>query len=83
MAGMDERRKDEGGIVVVGCFVVGLLFAVVLLLAVVWVRLRSSIAVDYEQQATIAVEAAQEAQVSASEEQKPIPPQETPEPEVK
>jgi Na+/glutamate symporter len=28
MAGMDERRKDEGGIIIVGCAVLGLLLAV-------------------------------------------------------
>ena len=79
MAGMDERR-NEGGCIIVGCLVVGLLLAVVLLLGVAWVRLSSSSALYGEQQVT---EAAQQTQVSAIAEEKPISPQEMPGPEVK
>jgi hypothetical protein len=78
---MDDQRRDQGGIIVVGCFVVALFFAV-LMLGVLWVRLGTSRAIYEERQATIEAQTTQ--QVSAVDEEKPIPPQETPEPpEVK
>jgi len=82
MAGMNEQRKDESGIVV-GCLIVGLLFTVLIMgMAAVWLW-RSSVVVQ-EQRAIRAEELARQAQVSAIvEEGQAIQQQEKADPETK
>jgi len=84
MAGMNDQRRDQGGLIVLGCLLVGLL-SVCLLggSALTLVRMRM-VPVGIEmQQATRAEEEAREAQASArSEEEKAASLQDPAQPET-
>jgi len=82
---MDEQRRDSGGIVV-GCFIVGLLFEIVIVaVAAVWlwsvpVRVQEQEAIRAEEQAIKGVEST----TSADREEKlSLPSPETPQPDAK
>jgi hypothetical protein len=76
---MDERRRDEGTIIVIGCLLAALLVACLVGgLAFVWTV---PVPTQQEQQATIEE---QQAQLPAfADEEKAAPQQETTQPEVK
>jgi cytoskeletal protein RodZ len=84
MAGMNDQRKDQSGIVV-GCVVVGMLLAIVALGLVVfggWRELQERRAMMTEKMARLSQEAS--AEMSAiTDEEKATSPQETTQPVVK
>jgi flagellar basal body-associated protein FliL len=74
MAGMDERRRDEGAIIIIGCLIVGMLLVLLTVgMAAIWMMRAVPVRMQ-QQQATIEE---QQAQVQAiADEEKASPQQE-------
>jgi hypothetical protein len=77
----DERRNDVGGVIVVGCLAVGVLFGVLAVAAAVALfYVRSSVVHVQKKPVATGVQSGQQPQVSVeAEKEKEIPPEATPE----